>query len=404
MRYEDQQLHPRALALGSPGGRRDQHVRGRTDHEPGCTCSIRRRRSTASARRSRSIASSTSKRSPRPRSPVRRDDRRRGVAEQSFKVLGSKPTNVSSININSTVYGASYPALNGKIFRKQGTFRVNVQSGGALGASDAIPMETVDLDLERPQDADVRHGTGLHHRTGDNEFPLPSVKVRVPADEHAERQFRCMAAARRTGASRATGSGAGAFINSTDQLTRKLYQFLQHGAVDSATPAAGRRAGEAAGDLILKKPSAAPSWGCQASRCRSASRGSCRTQWSPSRDRRRVERKDACRLESERRNRHLVDHGRQGCARRRQRDRGTRPAPDARQAPQRSRGRHTKPGNYRRPEGTRDDEAIQDDLFDYVLDGWEGVTSKGQPVKCEWEFIAVARRPAADLRCSMRLG
>ena len=59
--------------------------------------------------------------------------------------------------------------------------------------------------------------------------------------------------------------------------------------------------------------------------------------------------------------------------------------------------RHTKPGNYRRPEGKRDDEAIQDDLFDYVLDGWEGVTSKGQPVKCEWEFkklLDVPRRIA----------
>jgi hypothetical protein len=59
--------------------------------------------------------------------------------------------------------------------------------------------------------------------------------------------------------------------------------------------------------------------------------------------------------------------------------------------------RHTKPGNYRRPEGKVDGEAIQDDLFDYALDNWEGVLKDGQPVACEWEFkrlIDVARRIA----------
>lgn len=59
--------------------------------------------------------------------------------------------------------------------------------------------------------------------------------------------------------------------------------------------------------------------------------------------------------------------------------------------------RHTKPGTFRRPEGKRDDEAIQDDLFDYVLDGWEGVTVKGEAVPCEWDYkrlLDVPRRIA----------
>jgi hypothetical protein len=58
--------------------------------------------------------------------------------------------------------------------------------------------------------------------------------------------------------------------------------------------------------------------------------------------------------------------------------------------------RHTKPGNFRRPEKQNVDE-IQDDLFDYALDGWEGVTKNGQPVDCVWEFKAlldVSRRIA----------
>jgi hypothetical protein len=56
-----------------------------------------------------------------------------GVVEQTFRVLGVAPTDISSININSTVYGASFPALGGKIFRNQGTFRLNAQGGGSLG-------------------------------------------------------------------------------------------------------------------------------------------------------------------------------------------------------------------------------------------------------------------------------
>jgi hypothetical protein len=59
--------------------------------------------------------------------------------------------------------------------------------------------------------------------------------------------------------------------------------------------------------------------------------------------------------------------------------------------------KHTKPGNYRRPEGKIDQEGIQDDLFDYVLKAWEGITVKGEPVPCEFEFkrlLDVPRRVA----------
>jgi len=59
--------------------------------------------------------------------------------------------------------------------------------------------------------------------------------------------------------------------------------------------------------------------------------------------------------------------------------------------------KHTKASTFRRPQGTRNDEDIQDELFDYVLVGWEGVTAKGQAVSCEWEFkklLDVPRRIA----------
>jgi hypothetical protein len=55
--------------------------------------------------------------------------------------------------------------------------------------------------------------------------------------------------------------------------------------------------------------------------------------------------------------------------------------------------RHTKPGTFRRPEGKRDEEAIQDDLFDYVLEKWRGVEKDGQPVPCEWDYKALLDVP-----------
>jgi hypothetical protein len=59
--------------------------------------------------------------------------------------------------------------------------------------------------------------------------------------------------------------------------------------------------------------------------------------------------------------------------------------------------KHTKAGTYRKPEGKRDDDAIQDDLFDYVLEDWKGVRVNGADVPCEWEhkrLIDVPRRVA----------
>src|SRR5436190_21251865 len=58
--------------------------------------------------------------------------------------------------------------------------------------------------------------------------------------------------------------------------------------------------------------------------------------------------------------------------------------------------RHTKPATYKKGE-RRDEDAIQDDLFDYVLVGWKGVVVKGAPVPCDWEhkkLVDVARRIA----------
>lgn len=51
--------------------------------------------------------------------------------------------------------------------------------------------------------------------------------------------------------------------------------------------------------------------------------------------------------------------------------------------------RHTKAGNYRRPESKIDEDAIADDLFDYVLVSWRGVLKDGADAPCDWPHKAL---------------
>ncbi len=48
------------------------------------------------------------------------EDGQGGLMRETFKVTGSKTTNISSVNINSTVGGASYPSLANRVLKRQG--------------------------------------------------------------------------------------------------------------------------------------------------------------------------------------------------------------------------------------------------------------------------------------------
>jgi len=179
-----------------------------------------------------------------------------GIVVQAFRVLGSKATNISSVNINSTVYGASYPALGGKIFRNQGVFRLNAQAGGALAASDAITIEACEFGFERPQDRSFVYGQDFIAEPADNEFPEPMVRVAYP-------RMNTVSANSLYGAMRAFSAYKGdltylgAFINSTDRYT-KLYQFPYMELQDFETPTAGAAQVKPVAMFRLKQASAAP--------------------------------------------------------------------------------------------------------------------------------------------------
>jgi hypothetical protein len=54
----------------------------------------------------------------------------------SFPTVGAKPNYASTTNTNSTVGGASSASLLNRVYRRQGTFRMNLQSAGSLAAGD----------------------------------------------------------------------------------------------------------------------------------------------------------------------------------------------------------------------------------------------------------------------------
>jgi hypothetical protein len=179
-----------------------------------------------------------------------------GILEETFKVLGMKPTNISSININSTVYGASFPALGGKVARKQGTFRLNKQSGGALGATDAMVVETIDLTFERPQDRVFAFGQDYIVEPGDNDFPVFSLKVGF-ARMNTITANSLYQAIRTGDTHKADVTWLGAFINSTDTY-KVLYQFPYLELQDWDAPMAGAAQVKPTGTFMLKQASAAP--------------------------------------------------------------------------------------------------------------------------------------------------
>ena len=146
-----------------------------------------------------------------------------GAMNQSFRVTGSKPTNISSININSTLAGATYPTLGNRIMQQQGVFRLNAFSAGSLVAADAIKAESIRLVFDRPQDAPHVYGQDFIDEPADNGFPEAMIEVTYPRMNTVSANS-LYAALRSSTAFKADWTFSGAYINSTDRYS-KLYQF-----------------------------------------------------------------------------------------------------------------------------------------------------------------------------------
>lgn len=146
-----------------------------------------------------------------------------GVIRETFRVVGAKSTITSSININSTVHGAAYPALGNRVFRKQGTFRMNLQSAAALAAGDAVTAETIKFSFNRGQDMAHVFSQDYVNEPADNDTAIATLEVSYPrmntvSANSLERGLRDSTVFK------ADLEFLGVFINSTDKY-KKLYQF-----------------------------------------------------------------------------------------------------------------------------------------------------------------------------------
>jgi len=180
-----------------------------------------------------------------------------GIINETFQILGVAPTDISSININSTIYGASYPALTGKLFRNQGVVRMNLQSGGALGASDTLVFTgAIEFTFNRPHDSVFAYGSRDIIEPGANEFPV--ISARIMLERANTVTVNSLRVGLRAGTAwKADVTYSGAFINSTDRYSR-LYQFPYVEIQDHDTRAAGAGQIKPIAVAMLKKPAAAP--------------------------------------------------------------------------------------------------------------------------------------------------
>jgi hypothetical protein len=146
-----------------------------------------------------------------------------GVFDVSYKLLGTQMTNISSINTRSTVNGATFKALDNRVFQKQVTWRMNGQSAGSLVAADEIKVEGLEWSFERPQDAPFVTNQDFIFEPGDSGHPITRVSVTYPrmTTLSANSLYQAL---RDDTTFKADLTAAGAFINSTDRYTMR-YQF-----------------------------------------------------------------------------------------------------------------------------------------------------------------------------------
>jgi hypothetical protein len=144
-----------------------------------------------------------------------------GVMDTAFRVMGATMTDISSTNTRSTVNGALYPALDNRVFRKQGTFRMNPQSAGSLAATNAIALEGFSFEFDRPQDAPNVTGQDYIFEPGDNGFPNIRLTLNFPRMNTVSANS-LYAALRADTVFKADLEFLGSYINSTDRYTEKV--------------------------------------------------------------------------------------------------------------------------------------------------------------------------------------
>jgi hypothetical protein len=144
-----------------------------------------------------------------------------GFIQQSFRVLGSKPTITSSVNFNSTLASMSVPGFGTRVSRRQGVLRLNAQAGGSLTATDRVDNETFDFEFSRVNDAPYVYGQDFIVEPLDAGFPTIRAVAQFPrmTTAAANSMYRQLQAG---GAWKGDLTYTGALINSSTYYSRTI--------------------------------------------------------------------------------------------------------------------------------------------------------------------------------------
>lgn len=100
----------------------------------------------------------------------------------AFDTLGDNLIRNSSTNTPTTMANVTYPEKKHRVLMKQGVFRVNDQSGAALGAGDEIYPSTFELTFKRQMSGVLVAGQGddVIDEPDEDGFPEITLKIEFP--------------------------------------------------------------------------------------------------------------------------------------------------------------------------------------------------------------------------------
>lgn len=180
------------------------------------------------------------------------------VSNLSFTLLGNDASVTSSININSTVHGATYPSVGNRLLKRQGSFRMNLQSAGSLTASDVISnIDGIRFEFTRGQDRSHELGSATMVIPESNAFPTGTVQLQFARCTTVSANSIRALLPLGTQLKADWTFTSGTYINSTDRYQKK-YQFPCLEVVSLDDTVSGPDQVKPRVTLNVYKPSAAP--------------------------------------------------------------------------------------------------------------------------------------------------
>lgn len=175
-----------------------------------------------------------------------------------FPAVANRCKYDSAVNTNSTVGGAAAATIGNRVFRKQGTWRMNLASGGALGASDVIStLKDFTLTYARPlaQDDHVV-GSGEIIEPDDDGALEITLQLNYPRMNTVTANSLALAYGLGT-SFKADLSFLGPYVNSTTQR-QLLFEFPALQVIEFTAPIVGHNQARPAVTFKARRAAAAP--------------------------------------------------------------------------------------------------------------------------------------------------